>query len=317
VTEKLPTVLVATWADGLFALADDAFQHEWPGQPVGGLARDRFGNALAIVGGRSLRRRTVGGAWSTIAESEVALACCVVIGTTLYVGSDCNAELWRVGDAGALERLGGFDHVPGRDRWYAGAALVDGRLLGPPLGIRSMAATCDGRALLANVHVGGIPRSTDGGVTWQPTIEIDSDVHQVCTHPTRPEIVVAASGIGLGVSRDGGQTWCTEQDGLHAPYCSAVAVVGDDIFVAASADHFARQGAIYRRAIDRDGPLTPVGGGLPCWIDGISDTGNIAVSGGVVAVADRAGNLFLSADAGHTWSRRDVQLPTPSSLFVY
>jgi hypothetical protein len=310
-------VLVATWRDGLFALTDNAFQHQWPGQPVRGLARDHGGNALAIVGGTSLRRRTAEGAWSTIADSEVELACCAVIGTTLYVGSDSEAALWRVGNEGGLERLGGFDQVPGRDRWYAGAALVDGRLLGPPLGIRSMAATCDGRALLANVHVGGIPRSTDRGVTWHPTIEMDSDVHEVCTHPTRPEIVVAATGIGLGISRDGGQTWRTEQDGLHAPYCSAVAIVGDDIFVAASADHFARQGAIYRRPIDRDGPMTPVGGGLPRWIEGISDTGNIAVRGRVVAVADRAGNLFLSEDAGHSWSRQDVQLPTPSSLFVY
>jgi hypothetical protein len=87
--------------------------------------------------------------------------------------------------------------------------------------------------------------------------------------------------------------------------------------VAASADHFAREGAIYRRPIDRDGEITPVGGGLPRWIDGICDTGNIAVRGSVVAVADRAGNLFLSGDAGHTWSRQDVQLPTPSSILVY
>jgi photosystem II stability/assembly factor-like uncharacterized protein len=317
VTAKLPTVLVATWRNGLFALADSAFREEWPGQTVRGLARDSSGNALAIVGGKSLQRRTPEGAWSTMAKSEVELACCAVVGTTIYVGSNSEAKVWRVGDDGSLERLEGFDHVPGRDRWYAGTALVNGRLLGPPLGIRSMAATCDRRALLANVHVGGIPRSTDGGVTWHPSIEIDCDVHQVCTHPTRPEIVIAATAIGLGISRDGGETWSTEHAGLHAPYCSAVAVIGDDILVAASADHFAREGAIYRRPLDRDGQLTPVGGGLPRWIDGISDTGNIAVRGLAVAVADRAGNLFLSEDAGHTWSRHDVQLPTPSSLFVY
>jgi hypothetical protein len=269
------------------------------------------------VGGKSLRRRTAEGAWSTVADSEFELACCAVVGNTIYVGSDSEAAVWRISAAGSLERLAGFDQVPGRERWYAGTALIDGRLLGPPLAIRSMAATCDGKVLLANVHVGGIPRSTDGGVSWHPTIEMDSDVHQVCAHPTRPEIVVAATGIGLGISRDGGQTWTTEREGLHAPYCSEVAVVGDDILVAASADHFAREGAIYRRAIDSDGPLTPVGGGLPRWIDGISDTGNIAVWGQAIAVADRAGNLFLSGNAGHTWSRQDVQLPTPSGLFVY
>jgi hypothetical protein len=90
--------------------------------------------------------------------------------------------------------LAGFDAVAGRDTWYAGAAIVDGKLMGPPLGIRSMAATCDGAVLLANVHVGGIPRSTDAGLTWQPTIDIESDVHQVCAHPSRPDIVIAAAG---------------------------------------------------------------------------------------------------------------------------
>lgn len=313
----MPTVLVATWRNGLFALADNTFHEEWPGQSVRGLARDSSGNALAIVGGKSLYRRTAEGAWSTIARSELELACCVAVGTTIYVGTDDAAHVMRVCNDGSLERLAGFDHVPGRNLWYAGTALVDGRLVGPPLGIRSMAATCNHTALFANVHVGGIPRSTDGGATWQPTIEVDSDVHQVCAHPTRPEIVIAAAGIGLCISRDGGETWSTEREGLHASYCSAVAFAGDDILVAASTDHFAPRGAIYRRPIDHEGPILPVGGGLPQWIDGIADTGNIATCGLAVAVADHAGNLFLSQDGGRTWSRRGDHLPTPSSVFVY
>ena len=69
-------------------------------------------------------------------------------------------------------------------------------VMGPPLGVRSIAATCDGAALLANVHVGGIPQSTDSGLTWRPTIDIEADVHEVCAHPTRPEIVIAAAGAG-------------------------------------------------------------------------------------------------------------------------
>ncbi len=313
----MPTVLVATWRNGLFVLADNTLHEECPGQSVQGLARDSSGNALAIVGGKSLCRRTAEGEWNTIATSELELACCVAIGTTIYVGTNDAAIVMRVCDDGHLERLEGFDHVSGRDRWYAGTALVNGRLLGPPLGIRSMTATSNRAALFANVHVGGIPRSTDGGATWQPTIEVENDVHQVCAHPTRPEIIIAAAGVGLCISRDGGETWTTENEGLHAPYCSAVAFVGDDILVAASTDHFAPQGAIYRRPLDREGPVLPVGGGLPRWLDGISDTGNVAACGSTVAVADRAGNLFLSEDAGRTWSRRGDSLPIPSSLFVY
>jgi hypothetical protein len=317
VTATRPPVLVATWGNGLFALAEQAFHAEWPGQSVRGLARDSSGDALAIVGGKSLCRRTAEGAWRTLAQSELELACCVGVGAAIYVGTLDVAQVLRVGDDESFERLTGFDHAPGRDKWYAGAALIDGRLLGPPLGIRSIAATCDGQALLANVHVGGIPRSIDGGRTWQPTIEIDSDVHQVCAHPTRPQMVAAATGVGLALSRDAGETWTIEREGLHASYCSAVAFAGDDILVAASTDHFATQGAIYRRPVDRAGPLMPVGGGLPRWLDGIVDTSNITVSGSTLAVADHGGNLYLSEDAGRTWSRHGERLPTPSSLFSY
>jgi photosystem II stability/assembly factor-like uncharacterized protein len=178
-----------------------------------------------------------------------------------------------------------------------------------------MTASPDGSVLLANVHVGGIPRSTDSGATWHPTIDIDSDVHEVRVHPNRPEVVMAAAAIGLCASRDGGVTWSVEREGLHAAYCSAVAFAGDDVLVSASTDHFAAQGAIYRR-VDDDGPLVAVAGGLPVWIEGIADTRCIATHGLAAALADRNGNLYISADAGRSWSRRVDGLPTPSSVLI-
>ena len=218
--------------------------------------------------------------------------------------------------SGALEQLRGFDAVAGRETWYAGSAVINGQRVGPPLGIRSITATPDGAVLLANVHVGGVPRSTDGGATWQPTIDVDSDVHEVRAHPNRPGVVMAAAAIGLCTSRDGGLTWDVEQEGLHAAYCSAVAFAGDDVLVSASSDHFAAQGAIYRRPVDGHGPLVAVAGGLPEWIDGIADTGCIAARGSAVAIADRRGNLYLSGDTGRSWSRRADGLALPSSVLV-
>jgi hypothetical protein len=310
-----PTVLAATWREGLFVGTNKAFRQELADQPVRGLAPDGRGGALAIVGGRSLRRRSADGDWSTIATTAAELSCCVAVGDAVYVGTD-DARVLRIGPNGSLERLAGFDDVVGRDKWYAGSALIDGRLVGPPLGIRSITATCDEAVLLANVHVGGIPRSTDRGATWSPTMEIDADVHQVCAHPTRPEIIIAAAGVGLCVSEDGGESWTTEQEGLHASYCSAVAFAGDDILVAASQDHFAARGAIYRRPIGGPGPLRPVGGGLPAWIAGIADTGCIATHASAAAVIDRSGNLYLSRDTGRTWSCEAEHLPTPSGLLI-
>lgn len=309
------TILAATWGDGLIAFSGDARHQELPGQAVKALASDGHGSALAIVDGRALCRRTPGGEWNTIATTEFPLACSVAVGDMIYVGTD-DAHVLRVSADGQIETVRGFEVVPGRGTWYAGSALINGQLVGPPLGVRSMTATSDGATLLANVHVGGIPRSTDGGVTWQPTIDVDSDVHEVCAHPIQSTIVIAATAMGLCISRDGGATWSLEQQGLHAPYCSAVAFLGGDILVAASADHFATQGAIYRRPIDGESPLVPVGRGLPRWIDGIADTGCIAARESSVAVADKGGNLYASVDAGRTWAHRANGLPAISSLLV-
>jgi photosystem II stability/assembly factor-like uncharacterized protein len=240
----------------------------------------------------------------------------MTVRNTIYVGTD-DARMLRLSHGGdVLDPIDGFDSVAGRDAWFAGSAIVNGQRLGPPLGIRSVAANSNGSILFANVHVGGIPRSMDGGRTWQPTIDINSDVHEVRAHQANPDIVVAASAIGLCISRDGGATWTIERDGLHASYCSAVAFSGDDILVSASTDHFAARGRIYRRPIRTDGDIVAVEDGLPTWITGIADTGCIATNGSTVVVVDRAGTLYLSTQFGLAWSRSSSELPTPSSVLI-
>jgi hypothetical protein len=306
---------VATWDDGLFVFSGETRDHELGGQSVRALAPDGKGGALAIVDGHSLCRRTSDGVWTAIATTELDLSCSVAVGDVIYVGTD-DARVLRVGADGALEPLHGFDAVAGRETWFAGSAVINGQRMGPPLGIRSITATADGTVLLANVHVGGIPRSTDGGATWQPTIDVESDVHEVRAHPSLPEIVMAASAIGLCSSRDGGVTWDVEQDGLHASYCSAVAFAGDDVLVSAAADHFAAEGAIYRRRVDGHDSLVAVGGGLPARTEGIVGTGCIATRGSDLALADVKGNLYVSTDTGRSWSRRASGLPPPSGILV-
>jgi hypothetical protein len=311
-----PTILVATWGDGLFAVTGDGRTQEIANQPVRGLAPDGRGGTLAIVGLHSLRRRARSGEWATVATSEFELSCCMAVRDTIYVGTD-NAQMLRLSHGGGvLDPIDSFDTVAGRDAWFAGSAIVNGQRVGPPLGIRSVAANSNGSILFANVHVGGIPRSMDGGKTWHPTIDINSDVHQVCAHPTNPDIVAAASAVGLCISRDAGAAWTIERDGLHASYCSAVAFSGDDILVSASTDHFAAQGRIYRRPMIPDGDIVAVEDGLPTWINGIADTGCIAANGSTTVVVDRAGTLYLSTAFGLAWSRSSSELPTPSSVLI-
>jgi hypothetical protein len=310
-----PTILVATWADGLFTFTGETSRHEFAGRQVRSLAPIGHGEVLAIVDDRSLYRRTQRGEWSTIATSELQLSCAVAVGETIYVGTD-DARILRVSGTSEMCELEGFNSVPGRDAWYAGGALIDGQFVGPPLGVRSITTTSNGDVLLANVHIGGIPRSVNGGRAWQPTIDIGNDVHQVVAHPIDPNIVLAAAATGLCISRDAGATWVVEAEGLHGLHCTAVTFAGSDILVSAATQHFAAEGAVYRRPIDGLGPLMPVGAGLPRWLDRIVDTGCLHARGSTVAVADAGGNLYVSTNAGESWARRSAGLVAPSNVLV-
>ena len=120
-----------------------------------------------------------------------------------------------------------FERVEGRAAWY--------QPWGDPPDARSMSVAPDG-TLYVNVHVGGVARSRDHAKTWTPTLDIETDVHQVLAHPVRPEIVLVAAAAGFGVSRDAGQSWQLVTAGLHAHYLRAVAVAGDDVVISASAN---------------------------------------------------------------------------------
>ena len=310
----ISAVLVSTWEAGLFVFSSGPPERELVGHSIQALASDGHGGALAIVDENSLRRRATDGAWSTIAAAE-NLACCVAAGGAIYIGTN-DPSILRVDATGKIEKLTGFDQITGRDTWYAGSAIVDGKRVGPPLGVRSIAATADGDVVLANIHVGGIPRSIDRGATWRPTIDVATDVHEVRFHPARPNVVAAASALGLCISTDGGVTWDVDNRGLHASHCSAVAFVGDDVLASASINPFIPEGALYRRGVDDHGPLVRVTGGLPEWLGAKVDTRCIAVQGSNVAIADMSGVLHVSADSGRTWTRNADNIPMPSSVLI-
>ena len=194
--------------------------------------------------------------------------------------------------------------------------MIDGRGVGPPLGVRSITATVDGAVLLVNVHVGGIPRSIDGGVTWQPTIEIDTDVHEVRAHPT-PAWYRCHRGRSVHQQRRWRDLEGRARGPARAGYCSAVAFAGDDVLVAASTDPFAAQGAIYRRPVDGPGPLVVVGGGLPSG----PRAGRTPVASPRAERPSRSatgGNLYVSADAGPAAcvAPRPSGLPPPKRAIV-
>lgn len=299
----------------MFVLAPDGRAHELRRHRVASLARDGRSGAIAVVDGMALMRRSPGGVWSELATSELGIVSCLSVSDIVYAGTE-GAHLLRVRGDGPADRVEGFEVVEGRATWFAGSTVVDGEIVGPPLGVRSLTGSSDGRVVLAGVHVGGILRSVDRGRTWHPTIDIGWDVHEVCIQPEAPEIVIAACAVGLCVSEDGGVTWTVEPPEAEVTHCSAVAFSGGNILVSVSDGPFASHGTVLRRPIDAPGSLKPVGGGLPDRLEGIVDTGCVASKGAELAVADRGGNVYLSDDGGRRWTRLAEGIPEPSSALM-
>jgi hypothetical protein len=287
----IPDVLVAT-DEGLHTVGLDA-KVEFVGRAVGDVVRDGA-STWVLADGRDILRFHEG-EWRVEASVETWPATCLLpTPGGLFVGT-AEAHLLQLVD-GSLETVKSFDEVAGRSEWFTPWG-------GPP-DVRSMAR--DEAAVYVNVHVGGIPRSPDGGKSWTPTIEVGSDVHEVTADPAEPKRLFAATAFGLAVSGDGGDSWDFEDEDLHATYCRAVAVAGDKVFVSASTGPSGKLAGLYRR---ENGSFLRCEMGLPEWFTGNIDTGCVAAAGDVVVFGTGDGDLFASTDGGETWEEFATGLP--------
>lgn len=267
------------------------------GRKVTALAPGREG-LWAIVDGGSVWRGD-GPSWEPAAETAGRRLNCVVEASGDVWAGAAEAHLLKLAD-GRLEDVVSFDKVEGREGWYTPWG-------GPP-DVRSLSAGPDG-VLYANVHVGGIVRSADGGGTWEPTIDLDTDVHRVVAHPDTPRLVLAALGAGgLATSANGGGTWAFETGGLHATYCRTVAIAGDAMLLSASTGPFGGRAAVYRRPLS-GGAFERCTSGLPEWFGANIDSHWLDANGTNAAFGTTDGEVYASSDAGQTWTLADHGLP--------
>lgn len=298
----MATVLVGT-ADGLRRLAPhgDRPVEELVGHSVTGLAPGAGGSWWALLDGNSVWRSD-DGRWEQVATLEGAAGTCLAVsGDDVFVGT-AEAHLLRI-RAGGAERLDGFEQAEGRDGWYTPWG-------GPP-DTRSITIGPDG-TLYVNVHVGGILRSSDHGKSWAPTIDVDTDVHQVLAGTAS---LLAPSAVGLATSDNGGDTWGVVTDGLHATYLRAVALAEGDILVSASTGPGGERSALYRRGGGR-GRFERCRAGLPEWLTGNVDTGWLHAAGPHAAFGTADGTVFGSADGGRSWETRATDLPAITAVAV-
>jgi hypothetical protein len=254
-----------------------------------------------VVGGRHLHR--LEGLHRTLVASldDVVATCVIEHGGDVYVGG-AEAGLWRL-DGSALEPVESFRDAPTSERWYTPWG-------GPP-DVYSMAS--HGDDLYVSVHVGGILRSSDGGRSWHPTIDLDVDVHQVVTDGDGG-LWAATGARALAHSIDRGTTWDFHSAGLHAGYLLAVAAASDSVLVGASSGPHADDGVLYRFADGRFERCTLTSARLPADLGGAISPRHIAAQGPDAVVALPDGDVYSSGDAGRTWTRIASGLPGVSGV---
>jgi photosystem II stability/assembly factor-like uncharacterized protein len=292
---EVPTDLIVVATSSGLAVPGGAREH-LAGSAVTAL-HVSAGATWVVVGGRHLYRLE-GARRSLVASLDDVGAICVIEhrGDIFVGGSD--ARLWRLDD-GALEPVESFLDAPTRERWSTPWG-------GPP-DVYSMAS--HGDDLYVGVHVGGIIRSSDGGRSWEPTVDLDVDVHQVVVDVDGD--LWAATGMrGLGHSTDRGGTWTFHSRGLHAGYLLAVAAASDGVLVGASSGPHADDGALYRFA---DGMFERCAG-LPADLGGAISPRHVAAQGDDVVVALPNGDVYGSTDSGRSWSIAAEALPGVSGV---
>ena len=234
------------------------------------------------------------GTWHQAVSTDTTLNCvCWTSDDRLLVGTESARLAWV--DDGALTFIESFDAVPERKLWKTPWG-------GPP-DARSLAVSTDG-TIYANIHVGWIVRSRDGGKTWQNLREgLEMDVHQVASHPSNPAVVFAATARGFYLSQNHGETFTCQRDGMPYYYQRACAsFVEQDVYlVSTSRGPHGQAGALLYRSEDA-GKSWALVSGLPENISENIDTFQIIIVRGahaLVIVEDTA--LYETHDWGMTW----------------
>jgi photosystem II stability/assembly factor-like uncharacterized protein len=257
-----------------------------------------------LNGGGVMRTTDAGRTWSErgLDHEQVFSVAVSAADGAVYAGTEPSA-LYRSDDGGdTWQALDGLLELSSRPTWSF-----------PPRPwtshVRWIAPSPhDAGTILAGIELGGLMRSTDGGVTWQDHRPgAQRDVHSLAWHPLVRDRAYEAGGGGAAWSEDGGNTWKPADEGRDRHYTWSVAVDPHDPglwYVSASTGPYAAHGRrdpqarIYRRT---NGGWDALAGGLPDPLPSMPYA-LVAARGRLVAGL-ASGELWESRDRGDTWHR--------------
>jgi len=175
----------------------------------------------------------------------------------------------------------------------------------------------DHQVVWAGAEVDGVRRSLDGGETWE-TIGAavtpgkigrqlnDPDIHGITVSGTSPTTVFVSTPREIFASTDAGESWqpLGVKNHFPLPYCRGIAVKADDpnVLFVANGDAAAGETGTVQRSKDRghtwETLRLPVVPNTPMWTFAMH-----AADPNLVLTCSHYGQVFVSADAGDSWSK--------------
>lgn len=282
------SICVGTSA-GLFNF-NGIFNHQLKAQEIRCIQEDPEGSYWAISDRRSIIKKTPDTGWEKVEDIPEGEALCLLpLKDQLLVGTS-QPSLFSLKEK-KFNKITGFEKVPGRENWSNPA--------GDNPHVRSFAAGNDGEIFI-NIHVGGILKTTGSFKEFSPTIDVDADAHQVL-YDEDTGWLYAATARGVGVSKNKGKNWDFIDQGLHAPYCRAVANTENNIFISASTGPSTEDSKIYRMDKRSLKKAEPGMAGLPQKFQGNINTYCLYARGQDVIFASASGELFYSNNEANDW----------------
>jgi photosystem II stability/assembly factor-like uncharacterized protein len=273
-------IFAGSYKDGSVDVSEDG-GHTWRASDTGLTERDVY----------SLEAKRIGGRLRLFCGTEPA---------KLFVSDDMGAT-WS-------ERAG-LRQVPTVEKWY---------FPGPPHIAHAKHVSFDPRdekTVYVSIEVGGLLRSRDGGDTWEDIPGMFEDVHRLIINPKDPRKMYVSGGAGLWLSDDGGETWenTTDHDHEIGGYPDQLVYHPGNpelMFVAAASDtpntwrETHNAGAHIARSRDAGRTWEILTNGLPDAMQGNVEAMCLEAVGDGCSVfaATTSGEVFVSDDAGDSWS---------------
>ena len=165
----------------------------------------------------------------------------------------------------------------------------------------------DPSPVVVGIELGGIVRSPDGGESWEDQRPgACADCHNLAAHPSAPEVIYEAAGDGFAESRDFGESWDSDDEGMDLHYVWGLAVDMEDptlVYASAAPGPYQAHGSgfsdakIYRRRTGGrwEAVLTDLAA-FPYAL--CADPG----APGAVYAGLGSGKILHSPDAGESWN---------------